>query len=45
MRDRVLDGSVKLEYCPSEKNIADLLTKAINRKQFLALRDKIVSAG
>ena len=45
VRDRVLDGSVKLEYCPSEKNIADLLTKAINRKQFLALRDKIISAG
>ncbi|KAF0686024.1 Aste57867_22150 [Aphanomyces stellatus] len=41
IRDHVEKGRVTLEYCPTKMMIADILTKAIPREQFVILRSKL----
>lgn len=38
IRELVSDGTVKLQYCPTEEMIADMLTKGLPRDQFNKLR-------
>jgi hypothetical protein len=38
LRDQVTKGKLKLEYCSTENQQADVLTKAVKRDQFLKLR-------
>lgn len=38
IRELVSDGTVKLQYCPTEEMIADMLTKGLPREQFNKLR-------
>ena len=40
-REKVLDGIIHLEYCPSILNSADLFTKPLPEAQFCKLRDAI----
>ena len=37
-RGQVEKGTVELQYCPTEKMIADMLTKRLSRDQFIRLR-------
>jgi hypothetical protein len=37
-RDKIEDGTIKLKYCPTEKMVADYLTKPINIPKFLWCR-------
>jgi hypothetical protein len=41
VREKVEDGQVSLEYCPTREMLADLMTKAIPGPQFDALRTKL----
>ncbi|KAK2447699.1 hypothetical protein QL285_007031 [Trifolium repens] len=41
IRDQVSKGKLKLEFCSSEDQQADIFTKAIKRNQFLKLRRNI----
>ncbi|KAK2454958.1 hypothetical protein QL285_002459 [Trifolium repens] len=41
LRDQVSKGKLKLEFCSSEDQQADIFTKAVKRDQFLKLRRKI----
>ena len=38
IREQVEKGTVTLKYCPTENMIADMLTKGLNKNQFLKLR-------
>ena len=38
IRDQVDKGSVKLQYCPTEDMVADMLTKGLLKEQFAKLR-------
>ena len=38
IHDLVTGGSVKLEYCPTKKMTAEMLTKGLIREQFFKLR-------
>ena len=38
IRDQVDKGSVKLQYCPTEDMVADMLTKGLPKEQFAKLR-------
>lgn len=38
IREHVNDGSVRLEYCPTKRMVADILTKGLPRVQFVKLR-------
>ncbi|WJX12170.1 hypothetical protein P8452_02697 [Trifolium repens] len=38
LRDQVTKGKLKLEYCSTDNQQADILTKAVKRDQFLKLR-------
>ena len=38
IRELVSDGSVKLQYCPTEEMIADMLTKGLPHDRFTTLR-------
>ena len=38
IRDQVESGNIKLVYCPSEKMVADILTKGLPVSQFVKLR-------
>ena len=40
IREQVNEGNVKLEYCPSEEQTADMFTKGLSREQFCRLRSK-----
>ena len=40
IRDQVNNGTVKLEYCPTEE-IADIFTKGLSHEQFRNLRTKV----
>jgi hypothetical protein len=41
VRDSVEAGDVKLEYCPTEKMVADILTKPLGQDRFEKLRGKL----
>ncbi|KAF1328946.1 Gag-pol polyprotein, partial [Globisporangium splendens] len=41
VREKVEDGQVVLEYCPTQEMLADLMTKPIATAQFDALRTKL----
>ena len=41
IREKVLDGIIHLEYCPSTLNFVDLFTKPLLEAQFSKLRDAI----
>ena len=41
VREKVEDGKVKLEYCPTQGMLADLMTKPIAAVQFDALRTRL----
>jgi hypothetical protein len=41
LRDQVSKGKLKLEFCSSEDQQADIFTKAVKRDQFLKLRRNI----
>ena len=40
IREQVNEGNVKLEYCPSEEQTADMFTKGLSHEQFCRLRSK-----
>lgn len=42
VRERVLDGTLKLAKIDTKHNIADILTKPTKRSTFVYLRDKIL---
>ena len=42
LKDRVDQGEVKLDYCPTEDMVADILTKPLQGAQFLKLRAKLL---
>ena len=42
IRELVADNKVKLEYIPTDMNIADLFTKPISSERFMNLRDKFI---
>lgn len=42
IRDKVSKGKVKLLYCKSEANLADLLTKPLKKNKFEDLRNKMM---
>lgn len=39
--DKISDNTIKIEYCPTNKMIANRLTKALAPKQFVRLQDGI----
>jgi hypothetical protein len=41
VREKVEDGQVMLQYCPTQDMLADLMTKPISAPQFVALRTKL----
>ena len=41
MREKVEDGQMKLEYCPTQEMLADLMTKPIAAAYFDTLRTKL----
>ena len=38
LKDNVEQGNIKLEFCQTENQIADILTKPLNRERFEKLR-------
>lgn len=45
VRERVDDGELKVEWLPTEANLADFFTKKLPRARFVALRNQIMDAG
>jgi hypothetical protein len=45
IRERIESGQVKLEYIPTQKQLADILTKALPKPQFEALRTTVMGYG
>ncbi|KAF7371927.1 polyprotein [Mycena venus] len=45
VRERVASNEVILTHCASEDNLADMLTKALPRPQFVLLRDQVIGAA
>ena len=41
IKETIEDGQVKVIYCPSDKNIADIFTKPLHSPTFLRLRDML----
>ncbi|PNX87782.1 hypothetical protein L195_g043878, partial [Trifolium pratense] len=41
LRDQVNKGKLNLEYCSTDNQQADIMTKAVKRDQFLKLRREI----
>jgi hypothetical protein len=41
IRDRVQKGAVKLQYIPTDQQVADILTKPLAKGKFEAFRDKL----
>ena len=41
IREKVVDGSINLVYCPTESMIADALTKPVSKERFCELRDQM----
>ena len=44
VRELVRDGAVRLDYCPSDENLADLMTKPLAHIKFQKLRRPLVAA-
>jgi len=42
IRERVASGEVVLQYVPTERQLGDLLTKALQRVRLVMLRDRIL---
>lgn len=45
IREHVMNGTVKLEYCPTKEMTADIFTKGLSREQFCKLRSKVGVVG
>jgi hypothetical protein len=43
LRDLVKEQEIKLEYIPSDTNIADIFTKALGNQKFGTIRDRLVN--
>jgi hypothetical protein len=41
IRDRVLKGAVKLQYIPTDEQLADILTKPLVKGKFVFFQDKL----
>jgi hypothetical protein len=41
IRDRVLKGAVKLQYIPTDEQLADIFTKPLVKGKFVFFRDKL----
>lgn len=41
VRDKVLEGKLKIQYIPSSDQTADLMTKPLSQTRFLLLKDKL----
>lgn len=41
IREVVKNGDIKLQHCATEEMVADLLTKALGKRQFFKLRSKL----
>jgi hypothetical protein len=41
LRENVLEGNVILEYCPTDKNIADVMTKGLGENAFVKHRENL----
>jgi hypothetical protein len=41
IRDHLEKGDISLEWVPTEDMTADILTKPLDRKRFMALRDRL----
>ena len=41
IRDAIQEGTIDLQYCKSEEQLADIFTKALAKDRFCALRDKL----
>ena len=39
IREQVSNGTVNLQYCPTEEMVADMFTKGLSRERFCKLRD------
>jgi hypothetical protein len=42
IKERIAEGQVRLSYLPTEDMIADLLTKPVQGKLFVKLRDTLL---
>jgi hypothetical protein len=40
IRQLVEDGSIELQYCPTEAQIANIFTKSLGPKEYVKSRDK-----
>jgi hypothetical protein len=43
LRDTAKKGEIKFKYCPTTEMPADILTKALSRSKFIALRQRLVN--
>ena len=41
VREKVLDNTIILTYCPTNEMLADMLTKALSKEKFAGLRKMI----
>ena len=41
--DTAKKGEIRFEYCPTSDMPADILTKALSRTKFIALRQRLVN--
>lgn len=42
VKDRIAKGEIKIEYCPTKLMVADILTKPVQGRLFLELRDLLL---
>ena len=43
IRELVLDAVIRIQYVASKSNIADIFTKALDKKPFIELRSKLLN--
>ena len=44
-RNCVAEGKVKLVHVPTERNVADMMTKAVSKQKLLVFRDTLFGAS